>query len=82
MSRWKSTTAWRRPPPAVNPDAWDFEDWDKLLDKLTELKDEHEPKEPGGTYILPLAIIFEAVSASEDEKTVQHAKAKVQEQKG
>jgi hypothetical protein len=38
-------------PPAVNPDAWDFEDWDKLLDKLTELKDEHEPKEPGGIFL-------------------------------
>jgi hypothetical protein len=69
-------------PPAVNPDAWDFEVWDKLLDKLTELKDEHEPKKPGGTYTLPLAIIFEAVSASEDEKAVRDAEAKVQEQQG
>jgi hypothetical protein len=72
----------KKTPPAVNPDAWDFEDWDGLLIKLTELKDEHKPKKPGGTYFLPLAITVKAVSASEDEKLVQDAERMVQEEQG
>jgi hypothetical protein len=69
-------------PAAINPDTFAFKDWEDLLDKLTELKDEHEPKKLGDKYILPLAITLEAVSASEDEKAAQEAEAKVREQQG